>query len=217
MIAARVAGVPMPESFIASRSSSSSTSLPAVSIAPSSEASRVAPRRLGLLLGGRDLARVDVLALLELRAAAGRGPRRRRRRRLALAAARRRRRASPARAGPCRACGRRARRPWSPRACSRTPPRGGRRRGSGARPCRRSRRSSSLILSSLCSELVGMIAWWSVTFASLTTRAERQQVERRCTYARGLARTRGCAPTCSAVGLISATMSLGRKREFVRG
>ena len=39
MIDARVAGVPMPESFIASRSSASSTSLPAVSIAPSSEAS----------------------------------------------------------------------------------------------------------------------------------------------------------------------------------
>ena len=39
MIEARVAGVPMPESFIASRNSSSSTSLPAVSIAASSEAS----------------------------------------------------------------------------------------------------------------------------------------------------------------------------------
>ena len=39
MIAARVAGVPMPDSFIASRSSASSMSLPAVSIAPSSEAS----------------------------------------------------------------------------------------------------------------------------------------------------------------------------------
>ena len=39
MIAARVAGVPMPDSFIASRISSSSTSLPAVSMAPSSEAS----------------------------------------------------------------------------------------------------------------------------------------------------------------------------------
>ncbi len=39
MIAARVAGVPMPESVIASRSSSSSTSLPAPSITPSSEAS----------------------------------------------------------------------------------------------------------------------------------------------------------------------------------
>ena len=39
MIDARVAGVPMPESFIASRSSASSISLPAVSIAPSSEAS----------------------------------------------------------------------------------------------------------------------------------------------------------------------------------
>ena len=39
MVAARVAGVPMPDSFIASRSSASSMSLPAVSIAPSSEAS----------------------------------------------------------------------------------------------------------------------------------------------------------------------------------
>ena len=39
MIAARVAGVPIPESFIASRIASSSTSLPAVSIAPSSDAS----------------------------------------------------------------------------------------------------------------------------------------------------------------------------------
>ena len=39
MIDARVAGVPMPESFMASRSSASSASLPAVSIAPSSEAS----------------------------------------------------------------------------------------------------------------------------------------------------------------------------------
>ena len=39
MIAERVAGVPMPESFIASRTSASSTSLPAVSIAPSSDAS----------------------------------------------------------------------------------------------------------------------------------------------------------------------------------
>src|SRR5678809_1171931 len=42
MIAARVAGVPMPDSFIASRSSSSSTSLPAVSIAASSDASLLA-------------------------------------------------------------------------------------------------------------------------------------------------------------------------------
>ena len=44
MIAARVAGVPIPESFIASRSPESSMSLPAVSIAPSSEAS---VKRLG--------------------------------------------------------------------------------------------------------------------------------------------------------------------------
>ena len=39
MIDARVAGVPIPASFIASRTSASSASLPAVSIAPSSEAS----------------------------------------------------------------------------------------------------------------------------------------------------------------------------------
>ena len=39
MIEARVAGVPMPESFIASRISASSMSLPAVSIAASSDAS----------------------------------------------------------------------------------------------------------------------------------------------------------------------------------
>ena len=39
MIDARVAGVPIPESFIASRSSASSISLPAVSMAPSSDAS----------------------------------------------------------------------------------------------------------------------------------------------------------------------------------
>ena len=36
MVAARVAGVPMPASFIASAASSSSTSLPAVSMARSS-------------------------------------------------------------------------------------------------------------------------------------------------------------------------------------
>ena len=39
MIAARVAGVPMPESFIASRRSASSMSLPAVSMAASRDAS----------------------------------------------------------------------------------------------------------------------------------------------------------------------------------
>ena len=79
MIEARVAGVPMPESFIASRSSASSTSLPAVSIAPSSEAS--VKRRGGwvsLRIDSTD-ERLDRLALLELRAAAGRRPSRPRR------------------------------------------------------------------------------------------------------------------------------------------
>ena len=33
------------------------------------------------------------------------------------------------------------------------------------------RLSSSLIRSTMCSERVGMIAWWSVTLLSLTTRA----------------------------------------------
>ena len=67
MIAARVAGVPMPESFIASCASSSSTSLPAVSIADSSDASE--KRRGGLVSFSADvdLERAHVLALLELR------------------------------------------------------------------------------------------------------------------------------------------------------
>ena len=41
------------------------------------------------------------------------------------------------------------------------------------------RRSSSLSFDGSCVEFVGMIAWWSPTFASSTTRAERQQVEAR--------------------------------------
>ena len=53
-----------------------------------------------------------------------------------------------------------------------------------------------------------MIAWWSVTFSSLTTRAERQHVEP-VTYSAPL-RYSGCAPTSSAIGLISSTMSLGQ-------
>ena len=39
-----------------------------------------------------------------------------------------------------------------------------------------------------------MIAWWSVTFSSLITRAERQHVERRDVRRRP-SRTRGCLPT----------------------
>ena len=108
MIAARVAGVPIPESFIASRSSSSSTSLPAVSIARQQRALGVAPRRLGLLLLGADLLDLDLLALLEpgqlLLAALVLVDRARRRRRRS----RRTRRASRAPASACRGCGTRA-------------------------------------------------------------------------------------------------------------
>ena len=59
MICARVAGVPSPFSLIASRSSSSSTSLPAPSIAPSSVASE--KRGGGLVCVGLDfdLGRLD--------------------------------------------------------------------------------------------------------------------------------------------------------------
>ena len=133
-----------------------------------------------------------------------RRPRRCRRRLLAVDAA-------PARhdAAPGRACGRRARRPSSPAACSRTPPRDGRRPGSAARPCRRrgGRRRSSC--RALCSERVGMIAWWSVTLASLITRPSGS-TSRPVTYSAAFAYSR-CSPTSSAIGLISPTMS--RRQE----
>ena len=61
-----------------------------------------------------------------------------------------------------------------------------------------------------------MIAWWSVTLASLTTRPSGS-TSSPVTYGGGRARTRGACPTSAAIGLISPTMSRGRKREFVRG
>ena len=60
-----------------------------------------------------------------------------------------------------------------------------------------------------------MIAWWSVTLASLTTRPSGS-VSSPVTYAAARAYSRRL-PTSSAVGLISAAMSPVRKREFVRG
>ena len=60
-----------------------------------------------------------------------------------------------------------------------------------------------------------MIAWWSVTFASFTTRpsgSTSSPVTYRAACAYSL-----CEPTSSAVGLISATMSLVRYLELVRG
>ena len=53
-----------------------------------------------------------------------------------------------------------------------------------------------------------MIAWWSVTFSSLTTRASGS-TSSAVTYSAPL-RYSGCAPTSSAMGLISSTTSLGR-------
>ena len=100
-------------------------------------------------------------------------------------------------------------RPSSRRACSRAPPRDRRRPGSAARPGRRSggrrRRSSRR----WCSARLGIIAWWSVTFASSITRAERQHVESGHVL-RGLALYSGCDPTSSAIGCISSTMSVVR-------
>ena len=60
-----------------------------------------------------------------------------------------------------------------------------------------------------------MIAWWSVTLASLTTRPSGS-TSSPVTYCAARAYSR-CVPTSSAVGLISPAMSPDRKREFVRG
>ncbi len=84
----------------------------------------VAPRRLGLLLERTRPRGPPPPRPARAWAAAGRGPRPPRPRAARRRPARRRRRASPARAGPCRGCGRCARRPSSRRACSRTPRRG---------------------------------------------------------------------------------------------
>ena len=60
-----------------------------------------------------------------------------------------------------------------------------------------------------------MIAWWSVTLASLITRPSGR-TSRPVTYAAAAAYSR-CVPSSEAIGLISPIMSDGRKREFVRG
>ncbi len=70
------------------------------------------------------------------------------------------------------------------------------------------RLSSEPIFSRLCSERVGMIAWWSETFSSLTTRASGS-TSRPTTYSAPLLYSL-CEPTSSAIGLISSTMSLVR-------
>ena len=74
------------------------------------------------------------------------------------------------RSGRGRWCGRRARRPWSRRACARRRRRGGRWPGSAWRRGRRSCSRPAPIFDRSCSDRVGMIAWWSSTFLSLTTR-----------------------------------------------
>ena len=70
------------------------------------------------------------------------------------------------------------------------------------------RRSSELILSRTCAELVGMIAWWSPTFSSATTRPSGRRSSP-VTYP-AAARYSSRRPTLAAVGLISPTMSLVR-------
>ena len=170
MVAARVAGVPMPASFIASAASSSSTSLPAVSIARRSVPSeylagglvRLASASASVQLHhlAHRQGRQRLLGLLVARPGLLEG----------IDALRRRRRASRPRSSPCRGCGRGARPPASRRRCARSAPPGGRRPGSAARPCRRSARSSRPRPEMSWSPSVGMIAWWSPTRASLTTR-----------------------------------------------
>ena len=60
-----------------------------------------------------------------------------------------------------------------------------------------------------------MIAWWSVTFLSLTTRSSGS-LSSASTYSEPR-RYCGLWPTSDAVGLISGIMSPVRKRELVRG
>ena len=193
MIDARVAGVPMPESFIASRSSSSSIVLAGRLHRAEQRRVGVAPRRLRLLPADATSRVVDGLALLELRQRAGRArvvvglPR--------LASSPRPRRRRPASrleqhaaAGAEDVLGDRR----SPPACARRRRRDGRRRGSAARPGRRPSARRRDILSRRWSERVGMIAWWSVTLASLTTRPSGSSSSPRDVL-RGAPRTRGCA------------------------
>ena len=78
------------------------------------------------------------------------------------------------------------------------------------------RRSSGFIFSTgWRSARVGMIAWWSVTLASLTTRPSGS-TSSPSTYLAASLYSRS-APTSFAVGLISPIMSRVMKREFVRG
>ena len=62
---------------------------------------------------------------------------------------------------------------------------------------------------------VGMIAWWSVTLASLTTRPSGS-TSSPSTYCEAFAYS-GWVPTSAAIGLISGIMSPVRYREFVLG
>ena len=78
------------------------------------------------------------------------------------------------------------------------------------------RRSSSFILSTgWRSARVGMIAWWSVTLASLTTRPSGSTSSPRTYFEPWAYSLR--SPTSLAIGFISPTMSFVKKREFVRG
>ena len=137
----------------------------------------VAPRRFGLLALGSRSSRVSTvspclelgqllvgaLVLLAFR----RGARRRRR-------PRRRRRASRGRAAACRGCGRRARLALADRRLDARVLEHRLGVEDGEEAARDHVVDAPVVGAHLlerCSERVGMIAWWSVTFSSLTTRA----------------------------------------------
>ena len=208
MIAARVAGVPMPESFIASRSSSSSTSLPAVSIAPEQRRVGVAPRRLGLLLERLGLAGGRLLALLEARellvgalvlvggAAVALGQ-------LAVDAA-------PA--GDEQDAAARAEDVLLDRRLDARVLEDRVGLEDGQEAARDEVVDAAVVVAELrevVRQFVGMIAWWSPTFASSTTRASGSRSSD-VTYFAPSAYSGPSRPTFAAVGLISGTMSLVR-------
>src|SRR3954451_14465163 len=212
MIEARVAGVPIPESFIASRSSASSMSLPAVSIAPSSDAS--VKRRGGCVsLRIDSTERVSTSSPCSSFGSIWSPPE--------SSSAGAASTSSPYTAfQPASSRRRPLVRNWcsativSMRVRSYT--------ASGWKTARKRFATRSYTFSSSgpifersCSALVGISAWWSSTFLSFTTRSSGS-LSSDTTYSDA---RRYCElwPTIWAVGLISAIWSLGRKREFVRG
>ena len=77
------------------------------------------------------------------------------------------------------------------------------------------RRSSGENSLTSCSTSVGMIAWWSSTFASLTTRASGSESSL-STNCAAVAYS-GMSTSVAAVGLSCGTRSPESQRELVRG